>query len=167
MAACKLAVVVRCSGSGHRRVTPSVAAVGGAGIADALHTGGIVLTEQQFTLAVAHVDRAAVNVQFEGCVLRLDVVAVEPQYAEGLGLKAAHTDGNLPFLQILGVIAEVKTCQRHRLLCRVVQLYPTIEIIGGADEFIDIGGHNLVDDQGVARCGSLLPGAPRGCNDES
>ena len=52
----------------------------------------------------------------------------------------------MPFLQVGSVVAHVDTAQFYRPVGGIVELHPSVEVKGRAYKFIDVGGHDLIDD---------------------
>ena len=153
---------VRGAGRSCRRGAPLIAAVGLAGIADALHRGGIVLREQQIACSVADVEHATIGVEAEGRVGLADVVGVEPHHLESVGRHHTQVFRRVPLLQVVGIVADVDAAHFHALVSQVIEFHPAVEVERRAHVFVNVRGHDLVHHdgslgEGIARHGDVRP----------
>ena len=128
-------------------MAPFAVTVGIAGIADALHRGGVRLSGYLVAVSRSQYDGAAFRIELERCVDRCDVVGVEPHRAEALGGHHAHFLRHVPGAFTVCGVAHYHSTQFHGAVGGVVKLNPSVEVEGRAEELIYVRGHNLVDDE--------------------
>ena len=100
------------------------------------------------SVTVAQTDDAAVAVEFEGCLVTPYLIRTQPHDEEAFGGNGTDVSGQFPALQVVGIITQIHSREVDGLFCRIVELYPTVEIVGRTHYRTGIGSHKLVDDKG-------------------
>ena len=116
--------------------------------ADALNGLGVILADNLCAVSGADDNGAAVGVELKGHVQWLLVMAVKPHHAIAFCRYYARLPWHRPWPFAISGVADAETAEADGPVGGIVKLQPAVEVEGGTDELVNVGGHHLVDNEG-------------------